>query len=463
MLRINKLISHLSESGVDESTLRQEKAIQQAKLKLSVSTERLRMIQLEFLSEMIVGLKTLGGATIRMLPSYVYQKKTSHISGTYYALDLGGTNFRVLQITIADGKVTDTKAQKFTIPKKDMEGTAEGLFGFIADSVSRVVAPGTTGNLGFTFSFPVQQNNIASGNLITWTKGFTTHGVEGQDVVQLLQQALDKKGVKLTISALCNDTVGTLVTEYFSDDKAAVGVILGTGANACYWEKVRNIPKFYNNLSESERKSVGDELMCINMECGNFDSWKHSALPVTQFDQVVDIASPNPGQQQYEKMISGMYLGDLCRLVFLHLQLSKVFPPLTCFSARNSFETRQLSLYLADQSHDLSDVNKDLFEKYGLKLNLRQRQVMKEVCRLVALRSARLAAAGIATVVTKMGVPKATISIDGSVFEKTPGYKKMMEDCLDELFDSKQHNIQLVHTKDGSGVGAGLIAALECN
>jgi len=34
-------------------------------------------------------------------------------------------------------------------------------------------SPGRQRELGFTFSFPVRQTSIASGNLIKWTKGFS--------------------------------------------------------------------------------------------------------------------------------------------------------------------------------------------------------------------------------------------------------------------------------------------------
>lgn len=49
--------------------------------------------------------------------------------------------------------------------------------------------------LGFTFSFPVQQENLTAGRLINWTKGFNAKGVEGQDVVQFLRDACNRRKV----------------------------------------------------------------------------------------------------------------------------------------------------------------------------------------------------------------------------------------------------------------------------
>lgn len=47
--------------------------------------------------------------------------------------------------------------------------------------------------LGFTFSYPAMQNHIDHGELTTWTKGFDIEGVEGQDVVKQLGDAIEKR------------------------------------------------------------------------------------------------------------------------------------------------------------------------------------------------------------------------------------------------------------------------------
>jgi len=42
--------------------------------------------------------------------------------------------------------------------------------------------------LGFTFSFPMHQEALDSGILVTWTKSFACSGVEGEDVAKLLNE-----------------------------------------------------------------------------------------------------------------------------------------------------------------------------------------------------------------------------------------------------------------------------------
>lgn len=49
--------------------------------------------------------------------------------------------------------------------------------------------------LGFTFSFPLNQMGLTRGLLERWTKGFNCSGVVGEDVVRLLQEAIERRGV----------------------------------------------------------------------------------------------------------------------------------------------------------------------------------------------------------------------------------------------------------------------------
>ena len=98
--------------------------------------------------------------------------------GLYYALDLGGTNFRVLRVQLG-GKYGGIISQEFTevsIPPNLMVGTSDVSFFFAQENQDFQVSPGRQRELGFTFSFPVMQTSLASGNLVKWTKGFNIDG-----------------------------------------------------------------------------------------------------------------------------------------------------------------------------------------------------------------------------------------------------------------------------------------------
>lgn len=77
-------------------------------------------------------------------------------------------------------------------------------------------------------------------------------------------------------------------------------------------ENVGSIPKL-------EGMDLDPELpMAINCEWGAFDN-EHVILPRTPYDIIIDKESPRPGQQAFEKMIAGLYLGELFRLVLVDL------------------------------------------------------------------------------------------------------------------------------------------------
>ena len=178
-------------------------------------------------------------------------------------------------------------------------------------------SPATAGappaSVGFTFSFPVDQTGIAQGTLLEWTKGFTNPGVVGNEVVGLLQAAFARRGLRAVARALVNDTVGTLMAAAYTDPSARIGVILGTGTNACYVEQTARIPKWRGAAAGPGAR------MLINMEWGGFGSGATRMLPFHGVDDALDAASPNEGKQRLEKMIGGMYLGELVRLLMEQL------------------------------------------------------------------------------------------------------------------------------------------------
>ncbi|GKD74558.1 putative hexokinase [Tanacetum coccineum] len=96
------------------------------------------------------------------------------------------------------------------------------------------------------------------------------------------------------------------------------------------------------------------------MEWGNF---KSSHLPLTEYDNALDAESLNPGEQIFEKMISGMYLGELLRRVLLRMAdeaelFGETVPPKlkTPFILR----TPEMSAMHHDTSPDLNVVGKKL-------------------------------------------------------------------------------------------------------
>jgi len=373
-----------------------------------------------------------------------------------------------VQLAGREKRVAKRESKEVSIPPHLMSGNASELFGFIASALASSVADEGRSNLfedkqrelGFTFSFPVRQTSIASGTLIKWTKAFSIDDAVGEDVVAELQTAMEKQGVDMHVAALINDTVGTLAAGRYNDEDVVIGVILGTGSNAAYVEEASAIPKFEGELPKSGN-------MVINTEWGNFSS---SCLPITEYDQALDEESLNPGEQIFEKLISGMYLGEIVRRVLLKIaSQSTLFGKVnqTKLKTRFILRTPDISAMHHDDTPDLRIVADKLAENLKIKdTSLETRKMVAEICDIVTTRSARLAAAGIVGILRKIGraVPgderRSVVAIDGGLFEHYAEFRQCLERTLVELLgEEASRSVAVKLTKDGSGLGAALIAA----
>jgi len=392
-------------------------------------------------------------SSLKMIPAFV-DRPTGKEKGRFIALDLGGTNLRVLEFSLnGQGKASKIKENKFLLPQDCIKGNSSQLFGFIASKIKEFSSTDFQKYLGFTFSFPVKQTSINSGVLLHWNKDFSVKGVKGKDVVDLLKKSLKKEKINnIKVSALANDTVGTLVARAYADHNCDVGVIWGTGTNACYRENLQKITKYKTGKKSGH--------MVVNIEWGNFNK-----LKATIFDVILDETSLNPGSQMLEKMVSGMYLGELARLVLLDLMKEGILfkREQKLFKKAASFKTEYMSLIEADKTSDLS-ATKKLLIKLGVKNSrLEDRLFVQKICKIVSLRAARISAAVLTAVIQKIdpGVNRRhSVAVDGTLFEKHPSFAKNVNITIKSILNRKADNVKLLLTKDGSGAGAAIISAI---
>ena len=380
--------------------------------------------------------------------------------------------------------------------------------------------------LGFTFSFPVHQIGINRGTLIRWTKGFDIADAIGQDVCALLQKEIDLLRLPVKVAALVNDTVGTLMARsYTSPGKTStlLGAIFGTGTNGAYVEKLSKITK----PMEGEYDSTTGE-MVVNTEWGSFDNGL-KVLPNTIYDQILDRDSVNPGIQMFEKRISGMFLGEILRVVLVSMMKDPAIP---LFRDENSshndyrstttvdeasplfqqwaVDSSILSIAEADNSVGLRALRQQIEKSLGVSAaSIEDAQAVKDIAHAIAKRAARLAGVAIGAIVLETGRltpgassnpgPKSTaaiaedmkalnlaeaatatankladaaglsvnedeivdIGVDGSLVEFYPGFEDYMREALraiEGIGASGERRIRIGIAKDGSGVGAALIA-----
>jgi hexokinase len=101
--------------------------------------------------------------------------------------------------------------------------------------------------------------------------------------------ALVRAGRPCRVLALINDSVGVLTAARYFDQSTGMGLIMGTGTNACIVEKVSDIAKW------RPKGVAGDALTAINTEWGCYGS---DLLPRVAEDMELDAAS---GAQKGER------------------------------------------------------------------------------------------------------------------------------------------------------------------
>lgn len=397
--------------------------------------------------------------SLKMINTFIQAIPDGSEEGDFFALDLGGTNFRVLLVKLHNKEVKMSH-QIYTIAEEIRNGgTADALFGYIAECLAKFVKQELGADarkintVGFTFSFPVDQNSLSSGVLMEWTKGFDVSGVEREDVVELLMEAIKKRNeIEVEQIALLNDTSGVMMSCAYNDPDVIVGMILGTGSNACYLGPIDI--DFYNNYTPTEDTRYA----IINTEWGAFGDWGELKDIDTPYDQTVDKESLYPGKQQFEKKISGMYLGEIVRQCILSLIKEYVL-----FAGRTTPELNKkdsfTTLYVSDFcSGDAMSCIKILHKLGYQTATLEDCLVIQEICVAVSLRAARLSAAGLTCIIRRLEKRSLSVAMDGSLYKKHPTFKRFMHQALEEFAPTTLVNIRLAH--DGSGIGAAVVAAV---
>ncbi|EMG48741.1 HXK2 Hexokinase-2 [Candida maltosa Xu316] len=442
-------------------------AIKPFEQEFTISGAKLQEIVNHFISELDRGLSKAGG-NIPMIPGWVMDYPTGKETGNYVAIDLGGTNLRVVLVKLGGNRDFDTTQSKFALPPHLRTGSKDELWEFIAKCLKEVVddvfPEGVTEPipLGFTFSYPASQDRINEGILQRWTKGWDVPGIEGNDVVPMLQEAVKKVGVPINVVALINDTVGTLVASGYTDPETKMGVIFGTGVNGAYYDVLGDIPKLEGRCDDD---IPATSLMAINCEYGSFDN-EHQVLPRTKYDIQIDAESPRPGQQSFEKMNSGYYLGELLRLILLELyEKELIFKGQNVDKLKKPFvmDTSFPSRIELDPFENLSDVADIFQDELKIQTTEPERKIIRRLAELIGERSARLSVCGIAAICKKRKYETAHIAADGSVFNKYPGFRERAAKALRDIYEwpaGKEDPIVIVAAEDGSGVGAAIIAAL---
>lgn len=458
----------------------------------------------QFISELGQGLSEWR-ATMCQIPTYITRVANGTEKGFTMAVDLGGINLKICSVDLKGDSTYETQQTECIIPKNlTMASKAKDLFAFVAAEVKGFLEDHHPNrlrssqklSLGFCFSFPVQQTSVNSGLLMHWVKGFDIPDAVDKDVCQLLQEELDEQKVPVKITAIVNDTLGTLMTRAYTlpvdRTRTCVGAIFSTGTNGAYLEQLSKIRK---NIGEHDR-STGE--MFLNTEWGSFDQ-ALSVLSNTEYDQEIAEYGADKNTQIFEKRMSGPFLGELLRM-----SVEKMYddPKLGLFpnykrgdknlALRNRWSIEPSMLTVAEGS-DTKALTKKIEEVFGFPswaITLQDARAVQMVARAIGRRAARLAGMAVGAVILQSGKllyndplvqpvvrslegrrmseidresRMVDVAVDGNVFEMYPRFEVYMRDALraiDGIGIAGEKRIRIGLAKDGSSIGTAIIALL---
>ena len=277
-----------------------------------LTTEELKKIADALQKKIEEGLEK-DGMEISCIPTHIVPKK-SIAEGKILVLDWGGTNFRAAIVEFKNGKATIietlSKEKKYTLSAKETVGfTQNKLNEKMASWICELKQlDKDVTKIGYCFSYPAASRLNGDAVLLRWTKGIDIPDMIGKNVGEPLVTCLNNyKGIKtkFTDIKVLNDTVACLfagLSERGYD--SYLGLIVGTGTNMASLMRLDKIDKLNNKAAGS---------IPVNLESGNF----HPPY-LTIVDGLVDAMSNNKGHQRFEKAISGGYVGELFKTVFMH-------------------------------------------------------------------------------------------------------------------------------------------------
>lgn len=249
----------------------------------------------------------------------------------------------------------------------------------------------------------------------------------------------------------------------YRDPEVKIGSIISTGCNAAYMEDYRSITKIKGKLGSAEQRA--GTLIAINTEYGAYDN-NRQMLPLTNFDEIVDRMSPHPGTQVYEKMVSGLYLGEIYRLILLELHsVGQLLngQDISILEKPNIIDASFMSIAESDISTSLEKMQ-HLFEgELGIKPNSDELKVCRYLIELIGTRAARLYACGIAAICRRMKLTRCRVGVDGAVFQHYTHFRDRASHALREILGwpyNFEDSVTFHMTEDGSGIGGAIIAAV---
>lgn len=443
----------------------------------------------------------LQSSPVCMLPSYNHALPSGTEEGTYLALDVGGSTFRVALIELhgkGNIKVLRESSAYIDSNVKLLEGTLffdwmaeriESMLQEVGSSYGREELPLS---MGLSWSFPIEQTSISSGLVIHMGKGFLcSNGTVGQELGDLIVQSCRARNLNVQVDAIVNDSSATLLSRAYVDPQTRMSLILGTGTNVAIHFPVHEI-----GLSKFGTRPPGwfsyAKHVIINSEMSMFGGG--GVLPMTRWDDILNRTHLRPDYQPLEYMVTGRYLGEVVRLIIVEaVDIANLFGGELPHSMREpySLDTSIVAFLEADTSPSLTS-SAALFQKqhtFPVTPSSEDLYFLRRICQTVSRRAAGYLATAIHSMwclrndvefsPSTMAIKEASevtvvesepesrslsIACDGSVINKYPGFRDSCQTYINQLAEqtngTTESLISLDLAPESAIVGAAVAVAV---
>ncbi|XP_054157649.1 hexokinase-2-like [Oppia nitens] len=348
--------------------------------------------------------------------------------GDVLAMDIGNSNLRIMLCRLKPGTEPEFRVQYYELNADQRSGTSAEQLALDKSKIK---------HLG------IQTNFIA----------------DDKCAVQLLRDAIERQSLDVQVMSISNDVTATLMYGMYMKPETYVGVIMGSGMNISYLEKVKQIEKI--DPIKTFGKPV--ESIILNTECGFLGDDGAIDYVKTRWDMELDEESMSPHIYGFEKLVGGFFFGDLIRRSLLTLAENQLFVGgliTDALKQKDSIKAPDASLVENDKSDDF--VTK-LLQRLGYtsaQITKDDIEIVKYLCSLIAVRNAQLIAAIIVSVVDRIDKPFIRVAIDGSFYKKHPKLHTLITDFIAELVPIDDKKVELFLADEGSGKGSALVAAV---
>lgn len=396
-----------------------------------------------------------------MLPSLCHTLPTGQETGTFIALDVGGSTFRVALVELSgrakgqDGMIIHHMAAN-KIDESVRRLPSAQFFDWMASKIQDMLRDSADAQLqtgviplGLTWSFPIEQTSHRSGKMQGMGKGFQcSQDTIGKDLADLMETACRRRGLNIRVEAVVNDGAATLLSQAYLDPSTSMGLILGTGTNAAVYLPTSAVGSSKFGLRDQAWFENAQRVI-INTEMSMFGK---GVLPETVWDDILNRTHQLPNFQPLEYMTTGRYLGELFRLVLVDaVETCHLFGRVVPEGLRSpySLDTIILARLEEDESQDLAASVKMIQSAFGLSSPPTTQEVafLRTVAEAISHRAAAYLAIALHALwalqkrtdinpTTPAGTPKTSIACNGSVVLKYPGFKDRCEDYIAQMISS---------------------------